>query len=209
GFTHAQNIVLNCFLNIKLYWDFIFSRKTKKSFVHGFTLVETLVAISILIVAITTMLGIAAKGLSNSIFAKEQITAFYLAQDAIEYIKNQRDNTGLLAWNDGGNYWTPFHDSLISQCSSTSGCGIDTRKSSIGAAVTSCVVGLDNCILRQDSVKGLYGYDPGWALTPFTRVVNIGGTNNDDELKVSVTISWSKGAFSKSFVVTEYILNWQ
>ena len=41
GFTHAQ-----------------------KNFVGGFTLVETLVAISILIVAITTMLGIAAQGLS-------------------------------------------------------------------------------------------------------------------------------------------------
>ena len=187
GFTHAQ-----------------------KNFVGGFTLVETLVAISILIVAITTMLGIAAKGLSNSIFAKEQITAFYLAQDAIEYIKNQRDNTGLATWNDGVSHWTPFHDSLKNQCNdSTLGCGIDTRESNIGDAVASCLVDSNNCTLRQDSVTGLYGYDSSWAMSPFTRVVKIVSTNNSDELKISVTISWSKGVLSKSFVVTEYILNWQ
>ncbi|NQV88622.1 MAG: prepilin-type N-terminal cleavage/methylation domain-containing protein [Parcubacteria group bacterium] len=56
GFTHAQNIVLNCFLNIKLCWDFIFSRKTKKSFVHGFTLIELVVTLGIITVVLSIVI---------------------------------------------------------------------------------------------------------------------------------------------------------
>lgn len=72
---------------------FILPTKAHKQ--KAFTLVETLVAISILTIALTGPLAIIAQALRSSYFARDQITAYYLAQEAVEYIRNQRDYNGL------------------------------------------------------------------------------------------------------------------
>jgi type II secretory pathway pseudopilin PulG len=72
----------------------------------GFTLVETLVAITVLLVAIVGPMTIAAQGLQASFFAREETTAVYLAQEGIEAVERARDNgaldaiygIGLTAW---------------------------------------------------------------------------------------------------------------
>lgn len=61
----------------------------------AFTLIETLVAISILTIALTGPLAVIAQALKSSYFARDQITAYYLAQEAVEYIRNLRDINGL------------------------------------------------------------------------------------------------------------------
>ena len=63
----------------------------------GFTILETLVAISILILAITAPLAIIAQALRSSYYARDQVTAYYLAQEAVEFLRNKRDNAGLVA----------------------------------------------------------------------------------------------------------------
>lgn len=68
----------------------------------GFTLIETLVAISILLIALTGPLTIAAKGLNTAYYARDQITAFYLAQEGIEYLRNIRDGEALFAESNPG-----------------------------------------------------------------------------------------------------------
>lgn len=76
--------------------------KSKNTYVKereegGFTILETLVAIAILILAITAPLAIIAQALRSSYYARDQVTAYYLAQEAIEFIRNNRDNVGLEA----------------------------------------------------------------------------------------------------------------
>ena len=56
----------------------------------GFTIIESLVAISILVVVITGTLTAIQTGLSSYIFSKDQIIAFYLAQEGFEQIRNIR-----------------------------------------------------------------------------------------------------------------------
>ncbi len=59
---------------------------------RGFTIIETLVAITILMISIAGPLTIANKSLMAAIYAKDQVTASFLAQDLMEDIKNQRDS---------------------------------------------------------------------------------------------------------------------
>ncbi len=66
---------------------------------RGFTLVETLVAISILLLVIIGPMTIAAKGMQMGFYANEQMTAVYLAQEAIESIQNLRDDNALRVVN--------------------------------------------------------------------------------------------------------------
>jgi Tfp pilus assembly protein PilV len=67
-----------------IYKNKIFSLKSLKNN-SGFTIVETLVAITILMIAIAGPLTIAQKGLTASTYARDQMIASFLAQDGLEY----------------------------------------------------------------------------------------------------------------------------
>lgn len=71
---------------------FFYSKKQKNK---GFTILETLVAITIILIAITGPLDIIAHSLKASYYSRDEVTAFYLAQEAIEYARNLRDNNAL------------------------------------------------------------------------------------------------------------------
>lgn len=76
----------------------------KRSFCRrGFTLVETLVAISIFTVSLIGIMSVLASGISDTNYAKQKMIAGYLAQEGIECIRNTRDNYILYpghTWNE-------------------------------------------------------------------------------------------------------------
>src|SRR5580704_9830149 len=75
---------------------FFQNRKIKnKENKSGFTLVELLVAMSILSLAILATFGAVSNNLRASNFAQDQVTAYYLADEGIEYIHNLRDENGI------------------------------------------------------------------------------------------------------------------
>ncbi|MEK7156326.1 MAG: prepilin-type N-terminal cleavage/methylation domain-containing protein, partial [Patescibacteria group bacterium] len=79
--------------------DFVFVLKTQNSKLKttaGFTLVETLVAVMLLSVAVVAPMSLAARSLGSAYYARDQITAFYLAQEAIEALRSIRDSQILL-----------------------------------------------------------------------------------------------------------------
>lgn len=77
--------------------------KNKKT---GFTLIETLIAISIFSVAIVTLMTVLSSGITNINNAKKKITATYLAQEGIEYIRNKRDTEVFLGTTSWGSFIT-------------------------------------------------------------------------------------------------------
>ena len=77
------------------------NKKTMSKLVSGFTLVEALVAISILMIAIASPMTLAQKGLSTATLSKDQMIASFLAQDAIEAIRNVRDQIAVSQTNGG------------------------------------------------------------------------------------------------------------
>ncbi|MBI3306082.1 prepilin-type N-terminal cleavage/methylation domain-containing protein [Candidatus Nomurabacteria bacterium] len=73
----------------------------------GFTLVETLVAVSIFSVSILGLLSVLADGVADSSYAKQKLIAAYLAQEGIEYVRNMRDTSVLYS---GGGNWNSFRN---------------------------------------------------------------------------------------------------
>ena len=59
---------------------------------QGFSIVETMVAITVLLIAVVAPMSLAADGVRAARLAQDQIVAFYMAQEAIELVKNARDN---------------------------------------------------------------------------------------------------------------------
>jgi len=164
----------------------------------GFTLVETLVAISILLISIVGPLTIASNGLSSAGLVKEKIAAFYFAQEGVELVRNQRDVNII-----NGSDWL----NNLSTCFDTKGCLIDPRN--ITPVITMCDVG--GCeALKQNIVNELYGYESGvdWIASPFTRTIKI-STINGQEIRLSVEMSWVRGGSVKNLTIDEHLFNWQ
>lgn len=179
----------------------------------GFTLVETLVAIAILSLAVTGPMVIAQKGLGSSIYARDEVTAFYLAEEAVEYVRDVRDTNRIGGYGSG--WLSQFQ---TAGCIDTSGqkCQIDATVinfndpfpgSGLGAAINQCPV--QACVpISYNSYTKLYGYGTGgtWSPTQFTRTVDIKQLSLVEAV-VTVTISWQTGIFvpQQSFTVAEHI----
>lgn len=180
----------------------------------GFSLIETLVAVTLLSVAIVAPMTLASKGLASAYYARDQITAFYLAQDAIEAVRGIRDGQILqIAKSPTASTIDIFGPIPVNDVPFT----IDTRNQ-YSASPPLCAGGPAPSYgcppLRTDGT--LYGYDSDWAATNFTRVVKAhfvkkadGVTDNPDEIRVTVTVIWKTGSIqARSFTISENMYRW-
>jgi len=170
---------------------------------RGFTLLETLVALSILTSAVAGPLTLAFYSIRSASVSQNQLTAFYLAQEALEYVKNRRDTNVLkgesnwlkdLAPSGGGNGF----------CRNDKGCTVDIPYNSINQ----CPGGGDCPKMRYSSDTGLYHQNTSFGSeSPFTRKIKLWYISAYEE-KISITISWSEKFGAKSFTLEENIFNW-
>lgn len=174
----------------------------------GFTLIETLVAILLLLVSITAPLTAAQNGLRAGFLARDQVVAFYLAQDVIESIKHLRDNYAL---GGGTGDWL----TSLSATGCNPGavgtarlCTIDTSGDN-SISLTSCN-DPDICgRLYYDENSKKYGHDGTGELSKFSRRVYVTELVSGQEAQVLVEVEWDSNFFSiKRVVVQENIYNW-
>lgn len=144
---------------------------------NGFTIIETLVAVAILMISIAGPLTIAHKGLLTAIQARDQVTASYLAQDAMEYVKNLRDNNKIAT-----RLWLTGFESCNSEANR---CGVDTLNGPIFQCRTS------PCVLYKDNS----GYSHTRAgNTQFTRYFYfLPNSSNTAEATLVVEVTWDSG----------------
>lgn len=189
----------------------------KNTVQKGFTLIETLVAVLLLTVAIAGPLTVASRAFNNALVAKDQVTAYYLAQDALEYVRFRRDNACLTSFTadstqtcqDAGNWLSAFGTTCDTACK------VDTFPNTIAP----CNPALATCTINYDSSNKRYVHTGGTA-TKFKRYVQIASgasAPTTKEALVTVTVSWPTTAATQSgcptntrcVILKEYIYNWQ
>lgn len=163
----------------------------------GFTLVETFVAITILLIAVIGPLGLFSKALVDTIFAQNQITSLYLAQEGLELVINYKNNIQTdecgpddfecLA-NTNPNQWL----GELVECYGDEGCVISFDENNFLISPAD----VENQILNYDYSKNLYTHSVGnTSPTIFSRVIKIvpkRDPSNPDNIYAAEVVSESR-----------------
>jgi Tfp pilus assembly protein PilV len=173
-----------------------FIYKKKYSHKKGFTLLETFVAIAILMLSITGPLTLSQKSLIAAQYSRDRIVSYYLAQDAVEYVRFVRDSEAL----GGGTTLA----SKLAFCFESTGCEVDTLNGAVSSAASLSKLKFDG---------ELYQYVDG-PETSFTRAVYMTDVSpsypglQNSQWKVTVRVAWkTAGSKNQSFVVDEFLMN--
>ena len=177
----------------------------------GFTLIETMVAVLLLSVAIAGPLTIASKGLSSALVAKDQIGAYYLAQDAVEYLRFKRDSNclagGVASSCSSGVWLSGIVGSGLCSADGLVACKVDSIQDTVAACSGTCPT------LNYDAGNHYYSYTTG---TPspqrYIRTVTITTPvgSNSDEASITVVVQWTgAGGYTHSVTLREDIFNWE
>jgi len=172
---------------------------------NSFTLLEVIIAITVLTIAVGGSFTLIQQTLTASSQNKLKLTAYYLAQEGLEIARNIRDSNWLkqkrkdpdVSWDagladglsvgDSGDYIADYDDTSLSS--------------------------FEDKPLNLDS-DGFYSYSPGEP-TPFRRKISITKEDipetddpNDYSLRVLVVVNWSERGRGHSVQATEYLYNW-
>ncbi len=183
---------------------------------RGITLVETIVAVTVLVTAIAGPLTLAAASLRASRDARNNLIATHLAEEAIEVVHNIRDNN--ITNYPAGSWLT----NVVPNCTATE-CIVDITKqdasfvwASDALAPCSPCSGVDT--LYYNPSTGLYRQSANplgspWEATPFHRVVRVTGVDDAAnplrQARVSASVKYlGYGNVEKSITIEDDLYNW-
>ncbi len=154
----------------------------------GFTLMEVIVAVGVIITALVTIIGLISFSISGIRLNKSKTIAFGLAQEGLEVVKNIRDNN----WLNNKRTAANWRDDL--------GAG-DARVQYNSKALMSFAA-----VPLRLSAEGLYQYDEG-SNTMFYRKISITYLN-DDQIKVTVQIDWNESGRNHNLTADTLLYNY-
>jgi len=164
-------------------------------------------------VAITAPMLLTVQALSAAYYARDEITAYHLAQEGIEAVHAVRDGQileialtssseagGLDLFGDLNTFAnnTPFTIDVTLNMGDVQACSGDCPP------------------LRTNGV--LYGYDSAWETTNFTRTMHIcyiqdngdcDGTDETNAVRVTSTVTWRTASYQeRTFTISEDLYRW-
>jgi len=192
--------------------------------IAGFGLVETLVAIAILLVVIVGPMSIATNASTSTSFANQQVIAYFLAQEGLELAQKGRDDFLLeqfdsavddRAWDEftqdtaPGDFW---------HCYSAGGCGLEIDTDAVDTLlVTDCdflSTPEADCQLHHTtdtSKRARYTHQStvNTDVTDFTRIITMQVTIPNQEVLVTSEVRWrtDNQIAVQSTIATTYLYN--
>lgn len=192
----------------------------------GYSLVEALVAIAILLLAIVGPMTIASKGLQSAQFAKEQNRALFLAQEGVEmviYARNS-DEGGLQRIKDyidgqSSSAWDWYDNGAYADCVpntandySSGGCGLHFTTHN-AFSIKDCDDSTNACKIyfsEAPNSRNKYSHSSGGEETPFVRRVFVEQVAAGESVKVRSVVTWQSqvfGSITRPVVVETYLYN--
>lgn len=165
----------------------------------GFTVVEVIVAISVLAFGIVAVYGAFSTVVVLTHNISLRFTAAYLAQEGLEVIRNIRDNNFIGRAQDPELTWS---DGLVgSPCDL--GCMLDYKTKNPNQ-----LLAYNDDFLELNS-DGFYSYDEGGTPTIFKRKIIVSPVLGfDDAINIYVLVSWKYNGKLFSFTSNENLYNW-
>lgn len=153
----------------------------------GFTLVESMIAVGLLVTGVVGVLTLVSRSIGFSGLAFNRLTAANLAQEGIEVVRNIRDTNWIngLAWDNGladGDYQLDY-----------------SSKPPLAAYDPAQTLSLDD--------NGYFNYAIGKA-TVYQRKITIKHMGAD-QIQVKATVSWiGRGGGNFETIVEDRLFNW-
>ncbi len=192
----------------------------------GFTLLETVVALSVILAAVVGPVSLITRGLFNFSLSKNQVIAANLAQEGVELIRLIRENNIACDELNGPATWEWNHDPRGGTMTRLR-VGVDASNVSDPVSCGSNILAFphlsSSCSghLRFEPNAtlpngGMYGY-MGSEDTIFSRCVDISrppdsptaGIPAADQMDVVSTVTWDEHGNPRSLLLRERLYNWQ
>lgn len=197
-----------------------FFKKTSYTSQKGFTLVETLVAIFILVVAVTALMTIAKNDFYVVRYARNQMVANTLMQEGLEYVRKDRDTT----LQQGGTWaaWLAKYKNCNTS-SGKKGCMVDPYRID-NKRITACSATNGCSALTYYPNETLYAYGnasksidygtidySGAYATAFKRMITVDSipvAGDANEALVTSTVTWYNGSQLQTQSQSTVLSNW-
>ena len=158
----------------------------------GFTLIETIIAITLITVVITAVAGLILSTLLASQRNIHSVQAMYLAQESLEAVRYMRDSNWLqnYSWDGGKKLWG-------ANLSEASGLYLDE---------VPCDPPNNTCFRFSSTEED--GQVSMMDDFIFTRMITIAEVE-EEAAQVTATVSWQERGVERSLELSTYLTNWQ
>lgn len=157
----------------------------------GFTLVETLVSIILFTIALSALLALVKDSVTSASYLKNEVVGTYLAQEAVDYIRNVRDETIHTPSTPG--LWSDFltEVNVKGGCKEPSWCKLDVY------ALTNQI---EPCTVIECGIMDMAG-------KKFQRRITTQEIAQE-ALLIKVEVSWNNGPNKRTKTLTYALYNW-
>jgi Tfp pilus assembly protein PilV len=175
----------------------------------GFTLVEALVAVTILTLAVVGPMFTANRAIVAAQISRDQLTASYLAQEGIEFIRAVRDDAYLNLYpGDTSSAWSDFLTSIVNCGTSIIGTAPFCTLDPVGnAPLQVCPSGIcaplwlsSTNVFTQQQISGIK--------TIYTRTIQTVQKSATDEQVVS-KVTWNFHGITHNITIYGHLTPWQ
>ncbi len=169
----------------------------------GFTLLEVILAISVLTIAVGGSFALIQQTLISASLNQSKLIASCLTQEGLEIVRNIRDNNWLKQRTNPGISWD---DGLTICQPSTNCCEGDYQANPFPSLDSFSACDFGDLRYLKIGNDGFFSYS-GDTPTKFKRRINISKIN-DDKLEVSVEVQWDERGRTHNIKAVEHLYNW-